>query len=569
MDAALVCMPFQSPALAPLAIPLLASVLRERGYGVAELYLNLDFAKIAGVDRVLTVSEGGTKLGFAAEFLFAEAYWGSAYEAASKSVPGTAALTEELFGTPPERAALLAKFEQTCLRRIMALRPKVVGFTTSTNQLMPSLWLARLVKRADPSIRIVFGGACCANPMGAQLKESYAQIDAVVSGYAESALVELMAGRGWGSTVEGAAEVVMDELPIPDYSVFVAAARETVGDYGYRLQFESSRGCWWGEKNHCTFCGLNQDEMKFRRKSVERVVSEVRRLWDQHGRDLFSTDTILALEHLKHALPALASYDDGPRLFYEIKANVSETEVVELKQARVDWVQPGIESLSSNLLRLLRKGVTSLQNVALLKWCAEKQVYVSWSILVRIPDEAASDYEHQLRLLSWLPHFQPPQSAIPVRVDRYSPYFQFHREFGWAQLEPFPEYQVIHCDMTSDQVRNVAYFFAGDNERTLGPLNEKRVAGAVQEWQQRNKEGDGLFLGSDGNLVRIDRGNAMRFNLTGTQRAVLAHTHTPCAVGRLREATGASEGEIAALEGAGVLYRERGRVVNLALRFEA
>ena len=24
-----------------------------------------------------------------------------------------------------------------------------------------------------------------------------------------------------------------------------------------RILFESARGCWWGEKQHCTFCGLN------------------------------------------------------------------------------------------------------------------------------------------------------------------------------------------------------------------------------------------------------------------------------------------------------------------------
>lgn len=30
------------------------------------------------------------------------------------------------------------------------------------------------------------------------------------------------------------------------------------------LLYEASLGCWWGEKHHCTFCGLNGTTMKFR-----------------------------------------------------------------------------------------------------------------------------------------------------------------------------------------------------------------------------------------------------------------------------------------------------------------
>ena len=29
------------------------------------------------------------------------------------------------------------------------------------------------------------------------------------------------------------------------------------------LLIETSRGCWWGERNHCTFCGLNGSSMSF------------------------------------------------------------------------------------------------------------------------------------------------------------------------------------------------------------------------------------------------------------------------------------------------------------------
>ncbi len=71
--------------------------------------------------------------------------------------------------------------------------------------------------------------------------------------------------------------------PTPDFDEFFersersgvagpdAALRDTP------LPFESSRGCWWGEKQHCTFCGLNGGTMKHRAKSPERVLAEAQR----------------------------------------------------------------------------------------------------------------------------------------------------------------------------------------------------------------------------------------------------------------------------------------------------
>ncbi|MCD2506106.1 hypothetical protein LRN57_14440, partial [Staphylococcus aureus] len=44
------------------------------------------------------------------------------------------------------------------------------------------------------------------------------------------------------------------------------------------LLIETSRGCWWGAKHHCTFCGLNGSGMAFRAKSQARVQQEVSQL---------------------------------------------------------------------------------------------------------------------------------------------------------------------------------------------------------------------------------------------------------------------------------------------------
>ena len=57
-------------------------------------------------------------------------------------------------------------------------------------------------------------------------------------------------------------------------------------------------------------------------------------------------------------------------MFYEVKSNLRKEDVRQLREAGVVAIQPGIESLSDEVLRIMRKGVSALQNIQLLKGCA-------------------------------------------------------------------------------------------------------------------------------------------------------------------------------------------------------
>src|SRR5207302_982239 len=65
------------------------------------------------------------------------------------------------------------------------------------------------------------------------------------------------------------AERDIDEFVMPDYSDFVSAfdRSQAAGRVKPMLFFETSRGCWWGERAHCTFCGLNGLTMRYRTMS--------------------------------------------------------------------------------------------------------------------------------------------------------------------------------------------------------------------------------------------------------------------------------------------------------------
>lgn len=559
----LVCMPFQSASLSSLAIALLASTLRERGVEAQEAYLHFDFARLVGAAAYADLVEGGAQQGLIGEMLFAEGLHGPSGEEGAEQRLGPC------FGAPAQRAGLLAEFRRICLARVEAARPDLVGFSTSCNQLLPSLWLARQIKDVWPGVRIVLGGSACSLPMGEQISRNYDVVDHVVSGYGEAPLLELaLGGPGAGQRLMVSERPVnMDALPIPDYGAYLQALQAFTEDsQRVMLAFESSRGCWWGQKNHCTFCGLNRLEMAYTSKSSARVVQEIRTLWERYGRPLFATDSILSRAHLKEAMPELATYESKPVLFYEVKANMTGREVMALHQANVAWVQPGIESLNSHLLGLLKKGVKAIQNLALLKWCRELGISVSWNLLCGIPGETLEDYAAQLRLMERYPHLAPPQGMNPIRVDRFAPYFSAFEKYGWSALRPLEEYRYLHPTLSREALQDIAYHFDALGGPDFFDAYREDVGESVARWKRAHARGDGVFWDESRGLIFIREGAVTLIERDEELAAVINASHEIVALAVLKELSARAPALVEQLLDMGVLYQEDNRVVNLAVR---
>jgi ribosomal peptide maturation radical SAM protein 1 len=311
-----------------------------------------------------------------------------------------AGLPEPLIGKALAMRGLVPAFLEAAAADVLATGARVIGFTSTFNQNVPSLALARRLKERDPSLAVVFGGANCEGSMGAALHRQFPWVDVVVRGEAEAVLPGLVRdllaggpvrprpglcyredGRSVAVPARGAGAVRMDDVPLPRFDEYferlaATSFAEELTAY-VELVYESARGCWWGAKSHCTFCGLNGESMAFRSKSPERVVEELTTLARRHGRlDFQVVDNILDLRYFQEVLPRLRDAGHNLRLFYEVKANLTRAQVRLLRAAGVGRIQPGLESLSSPILKSMRKGVTAFQNVRLLKWCAEYGVQV-------------------------------------------------------------------------------------------------------------------------------------------------------------------------------------------------
>lgn len=100
--------------------------------------------------------------------------------------------------------------------------------------------------------------------------------------------------------------------------------------------------------------------------------------------------TIAPRPCLKELFPRLAERHPRPDLFHEVKSNKTRAEVETMARGGVAMIQPGIESLATDPLRMMRRGLSAHQDVALLRDCAATGIRVAWGIIYRFPGARAA-----------------------------------------------------------------------------------------------------------------------------------------------------------------------------------
>ncbi len=620
----LINMPFFALQFPSLALTQLKTVVEDSCGDRAEvqiLYANHEFARITGVEFyqeiATSVRHGSTGLG---DWLFRQAAFSETADNAvqyfSRCYPQRDAPSERF-----RRAVLDLRKELDCwldelIARYELDRADLVGWTSMFAQNLPSLAMARKLKERRPAIVTVMGGANCEYPMGLEIVRRVPWIDFVFSGPALRSFPQFVQHRIEGhpercETLAGVfSKTTAPALPAGVGFVGPAPARSpsTTGLFGEELDinvsvsldydgylqsvatfpqitpallFETSRGCWWGERAHCTFCGLNGLTIRYRAMHAPQALAQFEALFRYadclpqvmlHG-----ADNILPKSFLHTVLPRLKT-PANVELFYEVKADLTEAEVDILAQARATSIQPGIESLATSTLKRMRKGTTAFQNLSLLKSCLRYGVVPHWNLLIGFPGEPGAVYEKYLRDLPLLVHLPPPTGVFPVRFDRYSPYFNEPSIYG-LDLRPCDFYELVY-PFPTDSLRHLAYFFIDDNFHAdyfaqmvawIGRLSE-----LVGRWRSRYFGEDGrpkasLLLQREETGVRVRDGrdgSLQEYPIEPICDQILDRLQRPMDRGRLgRELeqadAAAVERGLAFLRDRRLLFEEDGRWLSL------
>ncbi len=425
--------------------------------------------------------------------------------------------------------------------KILKQEPKIVGCSSVFQQHCASLALLKRIRELSPDTVLIMGGANCEGEMGVETLRAFPWVDCIVSGEADAifadlckVLLEQGPNADPASLPEGAVSQLslrrtfpvvtqeslnaprplirdMDSLPLPDYDHYFEALKDSTLSNLIKpgLLAESSRGCWWGEKFHCTFCGLNGDGMKYRSKSPDRVLTELSELKRRYGiGNIQFVYNILYMSFFKTVLPKLADSAEKYSLFYETKANLKREQVELLARAGIRWIQPGIESLDDNVLALIAKGNSTLINVQLLKWSLEFGIDAAWNLLCGIPGESDCWYAEMAKWLPAIFHLQPPTGVSRVRYDRFSPYQMRPRDFGLS-LEPSRTYPYVYA-LPREALMRLAYSFE-DSGRPRHMHRGFSDEPGQQQLQEVVREWNHIWHGARPLLQVRDQDNRLHF----------------------------------------------------------
>lgn len=454
-------MPFGSIERPSLALSKIKSLASNFDTEPIVLYPNISFAEQIGVSRYYCLSTSCDVADLIGEWVFSQSAFGDKSDLFLEDyLPKTRyslpALEHyfQISGIEKIKAALkdirgqAKPFLSELTEAVLALNPECVGATSVFQQNCASIAILRSIKAKRPDIRTVLGGANCEGEMGEEIQRICPWIDYVHDGRAEGKIGEIFQNQKLEA---------QEPAPIFD-DYFERLARSPLqARIKPGLLFESSTGCWYGERQHCTFCGLNGKSMAFKDRDHRSVSQELEYQEKKYGIQKFeAVDNILSMRYFRTLIPELANRNEPLQIFYETKSNLSEKHIRELSSAGITWIQPGIESMDPKSLQLLRKGNSIAGNIALLKFAIENGVRVSWNLLIGVPGEEPSSYDNMSKIFSQILHLQPPSSIVRVRIDRFSPYHAKPEEFG-LNIEPMRSYQHIYPESTD--LGKIAYFF--------------------------------------------------------------------------------------------------------------
>jgi len=310
-------------------------------------------------------------------------------------------------------------------RMIQHLEPSVVGISSFTSTIPTAYRLAKALKEESPALPIVVGGAHVSALPQRTLRECEA-IDAVVVGEGDRTFPELakrlmkdgrsadvsdmkgvLARQGERYVGDPAPVYVedVDGLPFParhllDIPTYIRHSYHEKAKKQPITNMITSRGC----PHSCVFCSRSNSGRRYRPRSPENVIEEMKQLKHlgfneiQIVDDNFSADRTRVLEICR--LIRAEKLDLSLCLPNGIRVDTVDEEVLkEMYEAGFYSIAFGAESGDDAVLKKILKGVTAEQIMKAVKTAKRIGFYVSLFSIVGLPGSTVDSEEKTLQLV--------------------------------------------------------------------------------------------------------------------------------------------------------------------------
>lgn len=321
-------------------------------------------------------------------------------------------------------------------------------------------------------------------------------VDHIVVGEGEQALVEIVEGQTTARVVQGVAVADLDTLPPVAWEEFIWRSY----DWTYPLvdttpvyTFNTSRGCPFD----CSFCSVKGVWGKgYRAMSAERIVSDIERMIRYYGlkaayfrEDNFTLDK----NRLANFCELLLSRGVAIDWLCETRADsINDDQLLALMaRSGCKALYVGVESGSQRMLDYYRKGISVETFVAALTKARKHGMKLYTSFIVGAPNETEADLQETYRLLD---HLKPDAHSLNIFVG--IPGSELYREMLDQQLYGHIEPHGIAYLKNHNEL--VDRFYQGNSHYkiNLAPTETRSPTGILQRLSERLRSCRSQAVGS-------------------------------------------------------------------------
>lgn len=325
-------------------------------------------------------------------------------------------------------AAQRLTFEQI-QTRIAEVKPDVIGVTVTTHQLIDCIEIAKIAKRLNSMIKVIFGGPHVhIYPMETI---GYDFVDYILTGEAEFSISEFLNSwetpamfdkipgfyfKSYNRISSGPPAVIindLDDLPYParaisKYKLYTSplAKKETV------TSMLTSRGCPF----QCIYCHRPNMGNRFRARSAQNVVDEMQECLElgiKHIKiydDTFTIDRQRVFDicdQIKHR---------RLKMSWDIRAHINTVDLQilrRLKESGCILICYGVESGTDAMLKTIRKGITREKAIEVFSLTRKAGIQTLAYFMIGLPGETR---EQMLETIGFAKKIKPDYCHFAIFV---------------------------------------------------------------------------------------------------------------------------------------------------------
>jgi radical SAM superfamily enzyme YgiQ (UPF0313 family) len=367
--------------------------------------------------------------------------------------------------------------DRAILKSILDAKPDIVGMSCYLWNVERSLFLAEQIKRQLPACTVVLGGPEITPDNGFLL--CHGEFDVGVVGEAEEVwrhLLQsfpriskisglLLPGKGgnYDFTGSGNTNIALSRWSSPYLRGFLDCQLQSI------LWLETVRGCIY----RCAYCYYHKQSPRIRTFPVERILSEVRRAWEQGLKEIVFLDPcFIRRPHVEALLDGIAAINFNRRLQLYAESTVEGIDsglAEKISKAGVVAIEVGLQSVNQMTLRRIHRALRPEKFLEGVRSLRSHGIKVMVDIIAGLPgdtladisksidwivDEEAYDYL-MLYPLSLMPSTELKQRAV---------------ELGMIAM-PYPPYLLTRGQqLTAQEIGQAFHHYEEVMEEDISPL---------------------------------------------------------------------------------------------------